>query len=243
MHKAVLFDIGETLINFGPLDKAKAFEKAGKLSYQYLKGLGQPVGELQSYVRKNMGRLKRRVLWSNITGRDFDSLKVLMEYGKKTGINLHDGQWEHVHGLWYKPLAEAAWVDEGAAEALEELSRRGYKLGIISNTFVHSAALDEHLETLGLLKFFPIRLYSYQFPFRKPDRRIFLAGAQAVETEPNEVIYVGDRLDKDVKGAGRAGMTTILKRAYTNEGKKIPSDVPVVESIAEIPEKIVSFSL
>ncbi|WP_129841522.1 HAD family hydrolase [Streptomyces sp. RFCAC02] len=44
----------------------------------------------------------------------------------------------------------------------------------------------------------------------KPDPRFFQIMAQALRLEPHEVLYVGDRLDEDIRPAGAAGLQTAL---------------------------------
>jgi len=86
--------------------------------------------------------------------------------------------------------------------------------------------------------FFNTRVYSCQFGLRKPNKRIFLEAARQVGAEPANTIYVGDRINKDVKGALRAGMRPVLKNAYTNAGKKAPASVTRINNIAELPELV-----
>ena len=86
--KAVLFDLGETLINFGELDSVEVFTESGRCTYDYLKENGQPVGGFRSYLWRNLFGLRLRILRSNITGVDFDSLAVLTEFGVKQGFKL-----------------------------------------------------------------------------------------------------------------------------------------------------------
>jgi putative hydrolase of the HAD superfamily len=108
--------------------------------------------------------------------------------------------------LWYEPLSKVSKVESDIAETLAALKELGLKLGIVSNTFITGSSLDKHLEQLGILDFFPIRVYSYEFDFRKPDARIFKAAAEKVGERLENIMFVGDRVDKDVKAASKTGM-------------------------------------
>jgi len=66
----------------------------------------------------------------------------------------------------------------------------------------------------------------------------FAFSPRQVGAEPANIIYVGDRINKDVKGALRAGMKPVLKNAYTNDGKKAPDGVERIERISELPELV-----
>ncbi len=236
--RAVLFDLGETLVNFGKIDSGRLFKEAGRRSYTFLKKLNQPVGRFRRYFWRNMWGLYVRYYISLITGRDFDSLALLEKYGRMRGFNLSREEWQELNWLWYEPLRKRARTEPDLAETLTKLTEAGLKLGIVSNTFVSAGALDRHLTEEGLIGFFDTRVYSCEFGFRKPDKRIFLEAARQVGAEPANIIYVGDRINKDVKGALRAGMKPVLKKAYTNAGKKAPDGVERIDNIAELPELV-----
>jgi HAD superfamily hydrolase (TIGR01549 family) len=236
--QGVLFDLGETLLNFGKVDTLGLFKVSGRLSWDYLKQCGQKVGGFRSYLWGNLLNLQVRIVLSSIAGNDFDSLEVLRWLGKKRGYRLSDEQWLDINDLWYEPLRRLAETEPDIKETLGKLSDSGLKLGIISNTFVNEHSLDKHLAEAGILEFFEHRIYSYQYSFRKPNKRIFLAGAEMIGLAPENIMYVGDRIDKDVKGSSNAGMTPVLKRAYTSEGKNPGDGVLIIDKISELPELI-----
>ncbi len=236
--RGVLFDLGDTLLNFGPVDRKALFKQAGKLSYAYIQALRPDVVPLKKYLLTNLIRLRIRVMRSRLFKRDFDSLEVIKKYGKKLGLELEDNQWKQVNWLWYQPLAEMAQKEPDLSQTLQTLKDMNLKLGIVSNTFVNETSLDKHLEIEKIIEFFPIRLYSCQFRYRKPDKRIFLNAARELEIPPENILFVGDRLETDVKGALKARMHPVLKRAYTNENKRIPGSVPVIDTISQLPELV-----
>jgi len=237
--EAILFDLGETLVNFGKIESAaKLFKDAGRRSYTYLKKLNQPVGPFRGYFWRNMLGLRLRYYISMLTGRDFDSLALLEKYGTRRGFQLSRQQWQELNWLWYEPLRQRSWTEPHLARTLTKLTQAGLNLGIVSNTFVNADALDRHLTEEGLIGFFDTRVYSCDFGFRKPDKRIFLEAARQMSTKPANIMYVGDRINKDVMGALRAGMRAVLKTAYTNDGKKPPTGVKRIESISELPELV-----
>jgi len=238
--KAVLFDVGDTLLNFGRVQTMKVFRQGARLTYDYLKNLGQPVGGFSWYCLRNLVAVRLRCLWADVTGRDFDALSLLRRSGAKHGYKLTEDQWREIGWLWYKPLGGLAKIEPDIKDILSKLQRMGLKLGIVSNTFISAGSLDRHLAQLGLLDFFPCRLYSYQFEFRKPDRRIFKAAAASIGEPAESILFVGDRIDKDIRPALEIGMSAALKAAYTNAGKKAPQSVWRISRIAELPELISS---
>ena len=86
--EAVIFDLGETLLNFGRVDRTVLFEEALRCSYDYLKELSQPVGSFRMYRFFHKWGIRWHLLRSWITGDDFDSLELLKGYGRKRNFNL-----------------------------------------------------------------------------------------------------------------------------------------------------------
>ncbi|AQT67037.1 Pyrimidine 5'-nucleotidase YjjG [Anaerohalosphaera lusitana] len=236
--KAVLFDLGDTLINFGEFKRTETVVKAARSAYDYLKQTNQPVRSFYGYILRHIIGLRFQTTWSAMTGKDFDSLQSLKTYGKHKKFDLTPEQYEELHWAWYRTLKDYAKIEPDLGETLAAMKNAGLKLGIVSNTFVNGHALDRHLSEENLIDYFDIRLYSYQVSRRKPHIRIFNDAAARLELDPGQIIFVGDRVDKDVKGAMNAGMHPVLKSAYTNRGKKVPDGVPKIDKISELPDLI-----
>jgi len=236
--KAVLFDLGETLLNFGKINTRQLFRQSAALTYEFLQQLGQPVGNFTIYRLHSMFAVEIRRLLSNLTGRDFDALSLLKKIGDRKGFKLSEDQWRELGWLWYQPLSNLARIEPKIKETLTSLKDMGLRLGIVSNTFVSASSLDRHLKQLGILDFFAFRFYSYQFDFRKPNVRLFEIAADRIGEPPENILFVGDRIDKDIEPALKVNMTAVLKSAYTNIGRKIPAGVQKINRLSELPALI-----
>jgi len=233
--KAVLFDLGETLLTFGQVDTAQLYRQGAVSSYDFLKDLGQPIGGFSQYYWRNLIALRIWRWLSNIMGRDFDTLELLRKVGTKKGVRLNPEQWRHLAWLWYEPLSKVGRAEPKTKETLTALKNLGLKLGIVSNTFVNGCSLDKHLKQLGILDFFTVRVYSYEFNFRKPNTRIFKIAARRIGETIENILYVGDRIDTDIKPAVKTGMQAVLKAAYTNAGRKVPQGTWKITHLSELP--------
>ena len=98
--KAILFDLGDTLLNFGDVDIGRVFKEGAKSTYNFLQEAGQPVGSLKKYAFRNFLAIRWRSFISNVTGNDFDSLELLKKIGKKQGYNLDESQWQKLADLY-----------------------------------------------------------------------------------------------------------------------------------------------
>jgi FMN phosphatase YigB (HAD superfamily) len=98
---------------------------------------------------------------------------------------------------------------EGGREVVEELHRRGYILGIISN-LIGRREIPEWLEADGFAPYFKSVVLSSVFGKRKPDPSIYLEGARLAGVEPRRCVYVGDNLNRDVTGTRAAGFGMVV---------------------------------
>lgn len=236
--KAVLFDLGETVLNFGKIKTTRLFRQGARLSYDFLKSRGQPVGNFEVYCWRNLIALRIRHLFSNIVKNDFNSSLFLRGIGIKRGVRLDGDQWKDFAWLWYEPLAKTTTIEPAIKETFARLKALGLKLGILSNTFISGHSLERQLEHIGILDYFTMRMYSYEFDFRKPDLRIFKIAVERIGEAAENILYVGDRIDKDIRPALKVGMQPVLKAAYTNAGKTLPNGIWKIERLSELPPLI-----
>ena len=100
-------------------------------------------------------------------------------------------------------------VVENGRQVVEELQRRGYILGIISN-LIGSREIPEWLQAEGFASYFKAVVLSSTFGKRKPDPSIYLEAARLAGVEPSGCVYVGDNLKRDVTGTRQAGFGMVV---------------------------------
>ena len=96
------------------------------------------------------------------------------------------------------------------AEMLEGLKKRGLKLSIISNT----AALYQVFAVLkeyGIRDYFQDVTLSSVTGFRKPAPDIFRVALNQIQSRPEECVYVGDTVSRDIIGSKRAGFGVAIQ--------------------------------
>jgi putative hydrolase of the HAD superfamily len=92
----------------------------------------------------------------------------------------------------------------GAEETLSELKRRGYRLGVISNT-MSTLDIPRSLEAFGWTDYFDVVILSADLKIRKPSPKPFLEAARRLNLPPDRCAYLGNRISKDIVGCRRAG--------------------------------------
>lgn len=209
--KGILFDLGETLLDFGKVDVVGKFEAGARLAYQYLKGLGQPLPPFARFHRRQLWAIRWNYFKSRFTKREFNALEVMGRLSIHMGHQLSQDQTLELAWQWYEPLSLQAHVEPGTRELLSELRQQGLTLGLVSNTFVPGPILDRHLQQENLLDLLPVRVYSCDVRFRKPDRNIFALALERSHLEAASTLFVGDSLHADVDGSNHMGMISVLK--------------------------------
>ena len=125
-----------------------------------------------------------------------------------------------------------AWLPfDGTREALADLKRRGYRLGVITNWDPSARKL---LAARGLVGFFEQVIVSCVVGCEKPDRRIFDLAVEAACVRPAECLYVGDNYYVDAVGARGAGMESVIVNRFGRLGVEEITDAPIVAHVGEI---------
>ena len=143
---------------------------------------------------------------------------------------------EHEQDAWLNGIA----ASPHAIPVLEELKRRGFRLGIVSNAAFPPQSMRNQLESLELSQYFDATVYSSEIGVRKPNRAIYesclekLGGANG-----GRVVFVGDRLREDVVGPRKLGFDAVLTHEFRQEE---PADwgitVPVITALDQLPALI-----
>ncbi|MEU3251701.1 HAD family hydrolase [Streptomyces sp. NPDC006997] len=127
---------------------------------------------------------------------------------------------------------------------LATLRADGLWLGIAGNQTVHAGRILRELFTPDV----DLIGTSDDWAASKPDRAFFDRVAQVVPAEVDEMLYVGDRVDNDIRPARAAGMHTALVRRgpwatiqwRTEEAEKLPT--LRVETLLELSPQIQQFN-
>lgn len=84
-----------------------------------------------------------------------------------------------------------------------------YRIFLISNGT--GSQIERKITYLGLdYHDFDPRIYCYDREWVKPEPAPFFAAIELLNLKPEEIVYVGDRVDTDIEGARAVGMKTIL---------------------------------
>ena len=153
--------------------------------------------------------------WSNTLVR-FEWDNDLLEAGHVAGLGAV-GRGEEAAAFTerfvvaeYEAWRPATTLADAAHALLESLRSRGLKLGIVANHWPEPAwVVREEIAEFGVLERVDAVVLSGEVGARKPEPAIFEYALEVLGVEPFEAMFVGDRLEADVGGAGRLGLITV----------------------------------
>lgn len=235
MIEAVLFDIGDTILHFETLRSREFLEAATHPGYDRLCELGFQLPEYEAYVRAIKRAFRQAYVWSRIVRREVQIVEAFRRCHRRMGIALDDEQVNDLGRRCTQALRRFLTVDDDAREVITRLHEADFKLGIVSNTPFPGFAIDDFLRCEGMLEYFAVRIYSSDVRYMKPHREIFRMALQRLGVLPERTLFVGDRIDKDVKGSSRVGMRTVLltRNGRIPHGRVRPDHI--VRRLSEVP--------
>jgi len=139
---------------------------------------------------------------------------LLREESDRLGLGLGAARIESasagIHERYWASYRSSAYVLPEVAETLERLSSgSGIPLGVLSN-FMVAGGIPCLLADHGLGGFFQTVVVSCDHGWRKPSPAIFEVAIRKAGVRPEEILFVGDDLTADYRGAEAAGMNPLL---------------------------------
>jgi FMN phosphatase YigB (HAD superfamily)/sugar phosphate isomerase/epimerase len=116
-----------------------------------------------------------------------------------------------------------------ASDVIRQLFKRGYRLGVISNT-VSVEQTPDFLKETGLSDFFETIVLSCNFGKRKPDPSIFYEATNYMDVDPKNCAYVGDQYLKDIIGSIKAGFSKSVLLKHENSSIDVSTNLGISPS-------------
>jgi len=123
----------------------------------------------------------------------------------------------------------------GVAEALQNLHGK-YRMGVISDAiFSPGRALRQLLAHYDILKFFDAFVFSDEIGCAKPDASVFGAAARDLGVKSCEIVHIGDREPKDIKGSHAIGARAILCTVVKDRSSKNTKADAICSDFSDLP--------
>ena len=232
--RAVVFDLGGTLVQW-PDWEGSAPAKWG-LAYDALRAAHDDFTASKEQFVFAM-RAAEKAHWERVD-RDHWSgppTGLVSEGFRRLGVAADDRALLAALDGYARAVAGWSTVFADTRETLALLRERGYRLGLLSNTWWaadwHNADLAAH----GLAGMLDELVYTSDLPHSKPHPSVFREVASRLGVVPAVCVMIGDRQIDDVAGARAVGMRAIWRR---NDSGFPTSDVmpdATVDALGELP--------
>ena len=235
MIRSVIFDLGGTLISFdGAARDWRGMEERGiGALHRFLVERGYPLPEADwhDWVWEGM-----RHGWEDaMSGRANACLPDIIAAAlARLGLALDEATLAQAARVYATGVEQGIFPLEGAHELLNELKRRGLRLGLLSNTTWPGAFHRQELQAFGLIGFFDALAFSCELGVWKPNAPAFLHLTGELNVQPSEAVFVGDALEIDVLGAQRAGLRGVWISTNGQSAGYVQPDA-VIHRLAELP--------
>ena len=233
MKRAIIFDLGNTLVSYYTREQWPGI-------------LDRSIGEVAGYLR---GRGLMRVDADDLPGRvaaergeDNDHRvrpleERLARIFRLSHPDMAGDMAMEMCRCFMKPVFATARRYDDVLPALEELHRRGLRLGILSNTpWGSPAALwREELRRHGLTDAVDELAFCVDVGWRKPARQAFEFIMNKLCVTPEASLFVGDDPRWDIAGPRGVGMDALL---IDRGGSRQPAGENVIRGLSELLEAL-----
>ena len=145
-------------------------------------------------------------------------------YSVYEAMGMPKEKWQQADELWIQLYGEQiAQPVAGAKETIHELSRRGYRLGVVSSG--SECRVGREVNELGLSGVFEIVVCNEQMENKKPHPEGLETAMQALRCSREVACYVGDS-PEDIEMGRRANMMTVGVRSSYPTSWKLESQRP-----------------
>jgi HAD superfamily hydrolase (TIGR01509 family) len=214
MLKAVLFDLDDTLIDWSDFDI-----DWGDLQRRHLRGVVdyfQQEGHFRADLDTFMQAYQARVMdaWGD-AGRTMRAVNVgslMLDAAVDLGAQRERVNMDACLEAYAWDVIPGTVVFPDVPAVLDLLRQHGVEMGIVTNAPQPMTLRDNELVGHGLIDYFPVcRISAADVGVVKPHPDIFRRALKTLNVQRDEVVFVGDDLDADIRGAGALGIRTILR--------------------------------
>ena len=240
--KAVLFDLGETLLNPGGASPGFVHDQAEQdflAVFAYLQGMGKALPPWRTFYDIMLGRFQERRKASFRSDESVHIGRVVRIALEEMRIPLHDVDMDRCVRLTFQYSDDHAILYPDAISLVRKLRSLGLQTGLISNTIWPGWCQDETLARLGIRDLLDARIYSADVAFAKPHPSIFLRALDMLHVPAESAVFVGDHFDPDICGAQGVGMKAIyFDVPYRQESHPIIVPDGRITSLSQVPSEL-----
>jgi putative hydrolase of the HAD superfamily len=225
----VLFDYGRTLVTF-EYPTEDLLEVMRRFRPRIEAALGAPAPEAEAILKQVLLPMERYV--GSMSEDEVDYTNVYRETWAKAGMKLPPGLLHEILDAEQQCWDRAVRLDPDALQVLSWLGAHGIKRAVCSNAPFPAEMMRRQVETNGVAELTDAVIFSSAIKKRKPAREMYRAALDAIGVEPEQALFVGDRVREDYEGPRAIGMRAVIFTAHADEP---PADgIPTISSLTEL---------
>ncbi|TME28632.1 MAG: HAD family hydrolase [Chloroflexi bacterium] len=234
--RAVIFDLGGTLVHWSDWETGAGQKWAASYDHLITQSAGRRWPSRDAYVVAM--REAEREHWRRVDTEHWSGppTGLVREGFDRLGVPVSEAELLAAMDGYAKAIAGWSTVDPDGATTVKLLRDRGYRIGLLSNTWWaadwHNADLVMH----GLAALIDVIVYTSDLAHSKPHPAVFDEVASRLGVEPQECVMIGDRMVDDVSGALEAGMRAVWRKNESGFPSSIAVPTAEVTRLAELPE-------
>ena len=210
--RAVVFDLGGTLVHWPNWDEdapAKWRLAYDKFARAHANGA---LPDCDTFVLAM--REAEKAHWERVDRERWSGPPTTLvgDGFRRLGLPLDGDQLLATMDGYARAVAGWSTVFPDARETLTLLRERGYRLGLLSNTWWAAEWHNADIAAHGLAALLDELVYTSDLPHSKPHPSVFREISGRLGVDPRECVMIGDRQIDDVSGAKGVGMRGVWRR-------------------------------
>lgn len=225
--KAVLFDLGHTLIDYYH-DWKEPEMKATRKIYRIISadyGVSEEEGEFCRHLGHLLMEAREIKLEKMI---EIPLADILNRCFQRYDCDGDDDLIDKALHAFYETLLEDRQLIPGVKDMLDKVRSEGYLIGLVSDVAwgLPSEFPLRDMRYYGIDQYFDDLIFSTDVGLRKPNPKIFKMALSNLGAKPDEAIFIGNSLQADIRGAKGIGMVAVLKKSkfYQHDDSIVPDE-------------------
>jgi putative hydrolase of the HAD superfamily len=233
--RAVVFDLGGTLVHWPKWDDDAPAKWRSAYDSLLSKDGGRAWPPADAFVTAM--RAAEQAHWERVDREHWSgpALSVIDDGFRRLGVSADDDLRLATLDGYARAVAGWSTVFPDSRATLALLRERGYRLGLLSNTWWAAEWHNADIAAHGLADLLDELVYTSDQPHSKPHPSVFLEISARLGVEPAACVMIGDRQIDDVAGGKRVGMRGIWRRNDSGFPEGDVAADAIVDQLSELP--------
>jgi putative hydrolase of the HAD superfamily len=221
--KAVFFDVDFTLIFPGPTFQGVGYQRAcAARGIEVDPGKFEEAAAASSFILDEVEeQIYKHDIFIHYTASIIEKMGGRGENVVDVAREIYD-QWSVNHHFE---------MYDDVAPVLDELQKRSFIVGVISNSHRSLDAFREHFSLANIIS---VSVSGAEHGYMKPHRSIFDRALERAGVTASDAMMVGDSIKHDIEGALNAGWRAVLLRRSGEVPHTLPPELPVISTLPEL---------